>query len=78
MPYAMPRDRVQVEERNREWDRAYDATRRVPRPAPAVEPQRDAVADLKGLAELHASGVLSDAEFSAAKAKVIGLETDGR
>jgi hypothetical protein len=50
----------------------------VPRPAPAVEPQRDAVADLKGLAELHASGVLSDAEFSAAKAKVIGLETDGR
>lgn len=78
MPYALPRDRVQVEERNREWQRAYDATRRVPRDAPAVEPARDAVADLKGLADLHESGVLTDAEFATAKAKVIGLETGGR
>jgi hypothetical protein len=43
-----------------------------------VEPARDPVADLKALADLHESGVLTDAEFAAAKAKVIGVETDGR
>jgi hypothetical protein len=78
MPYALPRDRVQVEERNREWQGAYDATRRVPRSTPAVEPARDPVADLKALADLHESGVLTDAEFAAAKAKVIGVDTGGR
>jgi hypothetical protein len=29
-------------------------------------------AELQQLADLHASGVLTDAEFSAAKAKVLG------
>jgi hypothetical protein len=38
-------------------------------PAP---PPADPVDELKQLAELHASGVLTDEEFAAAKAKVIG------
>jgi len=38
-------------------------------PAAAADPM---FAELQQLADLHASGVLTDAEFSAAKAKVLG------
>jgi len=38
-------------------------------PAPAAD---DATSELERLASLHASGVLSDEEFAAAKAKVLG------
>jgi hypothetical protein len=38
-----------------------------PPPAPA-----DPVDELKRLAELHASGALTDEEFAAAKAKILG------
>jgi hypothetical protein len=38
-------------------------------PAP---PPRDRIADLKDLADPHASGMLSDTEFTAAKAKLLG------
>ena len=31
------------------------------------------MAKLKELAQLHSSGVLSDAEFTAAKAKILGI-----
>jgi hypothetical protein len=40
-----------------------------PPPAPS---QPDLVTQLKGLAELHAQGVLTDAEFNAQKAKMLG------
>lgn len=40
-----------------------------PAPAAAADPM---FAELQQLADLHASGVLTDAEFSAAKAKVLG------
>jgi len=40
-----------------------------PAAAPAADPM---FAELQQLADLHASGVLTDAEFSAAKAKVLG------
>ncbi|MGA7689518.1 MAG: SHOCT domain-containing protein [Jiangellales bacterium] len=39
--------------------------------APAAAPADDPVAKLKELASLHASGVLSDEEFAAMKAKVL-------
>lgn len=42
-----------------------------PAPAPAAAPSVDLVAELSKLADLKASGVLSDAEFEAAKAKLI-------
>ena len=40
-----------------------------PPPAPAAP---DPIAQLKELGELHASGVLTDAEFAAQKAKILG------
>ncbi len=42
-----------------------------PAPAPAAAPSVDLVAELTKLADLKAAGVLSDAEFEAAKAKLI-------
>ena len=43
-----------------------------PAPAPAAPAADPMFAELQQLADLHASGVLTDAEFSAAKAKVLG------
>jgi len=40
-----------------------------PAPAPAAP---DPIAQLKELGELHASGVLTDEEFAAQKAKILG------
>jgi hypothetical protein len=42
-----------------------------PPPPPAAAPQADLVAELSKLADLKAAGVLSDAEFEAAKAKLL-------
>jgi membrane protease subunit (stomatin/prohibitin family) len=44
-----------------------------PAPAPAAAPaqQEDPMAKLKQLGELHDSGVLTDEEFTAAKAKIL-------
>jgi hypothetical protein len=39
--------------------------------AQAPPPQEDSMAKLKELGELHSSGVLTDEEFAAAKAKVL-------
>ncbi len=48
-----------------------------PAPAPAPAPaaaggEDDTIARLQKLAELHSSGALTDEEFSAAKAQVLG------
>ena len=43
-----------------------------PEAAPA-EPQDDDMAKLQQLAQLHTQGVLSDEEFAAAKAKILGI-----
>jgi hypothetical protein len=46
-----------------------------PAPAPEVAPVAaapDATAELERLAQLHQSGALTDEEFAAAKAKVLG------
>ncbi|HMX72438.1 MAG TPA: SHOCT domain-containing protein [Solirubrobacterales bacterium] len=42
-----------------------------PAPAPAAAPA-DPIAQLKELGELHQSGVLTDEEFAAQKAKILG------
>jgi hypothetical protein len=42
-------------------------------PPPAAAPQDDATAQLQDLAQLHAQGVLTDEEFAAAKAKILGI-----
>ena len=49
---------------------AYDQQQAAAPPAPA-EPDQNA--ELQNLANLHAQGVLTDEEFAAAKAKVLGI-----
>ena len=41
--------------------------------APAPPPEQDSSAKLQELAQLHAQGVLTDEEFAAAKAKLLGI-----
>lgn len=43
-----------------------------PAPQAAAPPAADPIAQLKDLGELHASGVLTDEEFAAQKAKILG------
>ncbi len=42
-------------------------------PAAPAEPEDDDMAKLQQLAQLHSQGVLSDEEFAAAKAKILGI-----
>jgi Short C-terminal domain len=42
-------------------------------PAAAPSPQETQASQLENLAQLHTQGVLSDEEFAAAKAKVLGI-----
>ena len=42
-------------------------------PAPAPSEQDEQIAKLQDLAQLHTQGVLSDEEFAAAKAKILGI-----
>jgi hypothetical protein len=44
-----------------------------PAPATAPPPEEDATAQLQNLAALHTQGVLTDEEFAAAKAKILGI-----
>jgi hypothetical protein len=48
-----------------------------PPPAPAAAPStglsQDDIAQLKQLGQLHESGILTDAEFEAAKQKILGI-----
>lgn len=48
------------------------AAQQQPPQAPAA-PVDDATAKLENLAQLHAQGVLTDEEFAAAKAKILGI-----
>ncbi len=41
-------------------------------PAPAAPPPADPADEIEHLAQLHASGALTDDEFASAKAKVLG------
>ena len=43
-----------------------------PAPAPAAPAQADPIEQLKSLAELKAQGILTEEEFAAQKAKILG------
>jgi membrane protease subunit (stomatin/prohibitin family) len=49
----------------------YEQEQQYAQPAPA--PEEDATAQLQNLAALHTQGVLTDEEFAAAKAKILGI-----
>ena len=56
------------------WDE-QDAQQYAQEPQQAPPPQQedDATAKLQDLAQLHTQGVLTDEEFAAAKAKILGI-----
>ncbi len=43
-----------------------------PPPAPAAAPAADPYEELKKLGDLHSQGILTDEEFAAQKAKILG------
>jgi hypothetical protein len=64
----------QAEAQAYEQEQAAPAYAPEPQAAPAAAPAEDPqMAQLEHLAQLHASGVLSDEEFTAAKAKALGI-----
>ena len=80
MPFRRPRPRTDQDLYNYQLQQSFAATRQVPAYTPAdapPEPADDPVARLKDLAQLHDSGALTDDEFSAAKARLLGLDEDG-
>jgi membrane protease subunit (stomatin/prohibitin family) len=50
----------------------YQQQAPAPAPAPVAPAETDTIAQLKQLAELHDQGILTDDEFAAQKAKVLG------
>jgi hypothetical protein len=62
--------RVQRRQQARWAQQDYEAAQAAPAPAPAAG--ADPIAQLKELGELHQSGVLTDEEFAAQKAKLLG------
>ena len=50
---------------------AYPPPQAAP-PAPPAAPQNDVITQLQQLGDLHAQGILTDEEFAAQKAKVLG------
>jgi len=73
MAYAAGRARGDDEPQDEQDEQEYDAPPPAP-PAPAAAaPTDDATSELERLASLHDSGGLSDDEFTAAKAKILGI-----
>jgi hypothetical protein len=74
MPYAPPRRRTEQDAYNRDMQDRFAATHRVSpySPQSEAEPAPDPIAQLKELAQLHADGRLTDDEFAAFKAKLLG------
>jgi hypothetical protein len=56
------------------WSRQgyYDEPEPPPPPAPAAAPAQDPIEQLKQLAALKDQGILTDEEFAAQKAKILG------
>ena len=56
-----------------EQDAQQYAQQQAAAPPPAAPAEDDQTAKLQNLANLHAQGVLTDEEFAAAKAKILGI-----
>jgi Short C-terminal domain len=67
-------NRWSQQEEQQYYDQQPQYAQPAPAPAPPpAAPQKDAVTQLKELAELKAQGILTDAEFAAQKAKVLAM-----
>ena len=63
----------QAEKYNAQAQEQQAAAAPAPAAAPAAPAEDDQMTQLPNLAALHTQGVLSDEEFAAAKAKVLGI-----
>ena len=64
--YHAGKNRAEQDQANDDAHAAFTATQGPPAPA-------DTAAEVERLAQLHASGALTDEEFTAAKAKALGI-----
>jgi hypothetical protein len=71
MPYRRPRNRTRQGAYNRELQDRFNATRQVAAPA-VTSGAPDPLDQVQSLAALHEAGTLTDEEFAAAKARVLG------
>lgn len=73
LPINVPRNMTVQQQRayNLQMQHQFDSTRRVA-PAPPAAAERDPVEALQRLGDLYEAGTLTDEEFAAAKAKVLG------
>jgi hypothetical protein len=65
-------DQAQYDQQQAAYDAGVQAAQAQPAPAAAPAPA-DPNAELQNLANLHTQGVLTDEEFAAAKAKILGI-----
>ncbi|HEY2960669.1 MAG TPA: SHOCT domain-containing protein [Actinomycetota bacterium] len=74
--YRAGQRRAEQDAYNEQAEAAYAATQAAPPEpayaAPPEAPAADTIGELERLARLHESGALSDEEFAAAKAQVLG------
>ena len=75
--YRAGQRRARQDQYNEEADAAYAATQAAPAPAQYVAPPPAStggeIDELSRLAQMHDSGVLTDDEFTAAKAQLLGM-----
>ena len=70
--YHAGQRRAEQDAYNQQAAEAYQATQ-APPPAPAAAAAPDTIAELERLSRLHESGALTDQEFTAAKARALGI-----
>lgn len=70
-------DRRQMDKNAQAYASAMDTVNATAAPAPAPQPQPapadDPIAQIERLGALHAQGILTDEEFAAQKAKLLGM-----
>jgi Mn-containing catalase len=60
-----------AQQEQQQWEQQQQMAAQAPQPVAAPPQQEDPMEQLKQLAELHDSGVLTDEEFASAKAKIL-------
>jgi membrane protease subunit (stomatin/prohibitin family) len=60
-------------EKYEQQDAQQYAAQQAQQAPPAAAPEEDETTQLQKLAQLHSQGVLTDEEFAAAKAKILGI-----
>ena len=73
--YRAGQPRAEQDAYNEPAAAAYEATQAPPPPppTPAAAPAPDTIAELERLSRLHEAGALTDQEFTAAKARALGI-----